>query len=356
MCLLPGLVNAHAHLELSEFKGLVPGDRGFGAWVAGLLAEKQERGEASLVRGAELGLEELLASGTTTVGDIASSPALLAAVGRIGRALRPRVRVYREVLDAWDSRRTAQALALVEESIREGERLFEGFSPHAPFTVSRELLAGLARIKRRRERPVCMHWSETEAELTWLREGSGPLAGVLGPSPKMSGLELLDEAGLLGPGTTLVHGNLPAPGEPERIAASGASLVHCPGTHAFFGRGRFPIEQYRGAGVNLALGTDSLASNDSLDLRGEARRLLRREPWLSPQEVLAMATEGGARALGLGGRVGRLEPGAFADAVSVPMASVANSAKLDDLVASLFAAEEGPAQVFLGGRPGPRLA
>lgn len=362
VCLMPGLVNAHAHLELSEFQGLIPGELGFGAWVGKLLQVKAERGAASLERGAESGLNVALRSGTTTVGDIASTPATLAAIGRLGRRHRPRVRLFRELIDAWDSGRTAAALETIRKPLDETARLFEGFSPHAPFTVSRSLLQGLARMRVRRARPVSMHWAETQAEVEWMRRGTGALAPVLGDSPKQAGLTLLDEAGLLGPDTSLVHGNLPGRGEPALIAARGASVIHCPGTHAFFERGAFPLRRYEAAGVNLALGTDSLASNDSLDLRAEARRLLRREESLAPARVLEMATEGGALALGLSGVVGRLEPGCFADALAIPMCASKGVPTSESLATQLFfgtAAETAGGgaghQVLMGGRLAVRL-
>ena len=238
---------------------------------------------------------------------------MLAALGRGGA--RPRLRVYREVLDAWDPGRTEAALERLREPLVEGERLLEGYSPHAPFTTSAELLAGVAARVRRRPRPLAVHWSESPEELEWLEEGRGGFAPFLGPGPGVRGLDLLEAAGLLGPDLALVHGNLPRPGEIERIASAGAAVVHCPGTHRFFDRPPFPLERYRRAGVPVALGTDSLASNQDLDLRQEARLLLEGRPELSPIEVLGMATEGGARALGLVGEVGCLESGARAAAL-----------------------------------------
>ena len=204
-----------------------------------------------------------------------------------------------------------------------------------------------------------MHWAETQAELDWMANGSGEFQAPLGTSPHRSGLDLLEAAGLLGSSTSLVHGNLPARGEIERIAAHGASLIHCPGTHAFFGRGSFPLARYQRAGVNLALGTDSLASNESLDLTLEGRRLLEREPSLSPAQVLGMATEGGARALSLEGRVGSLEPGFFADAVVQPLLGGPPPRRVESFAEALFHRQRpaaGSASLGLGVLVGGRLA
>ncbi|MEM7307750.1 MAG: amidohydrolase family protein [Planctomycetota bacterium] len=315
--LAPGLVNAHAHLELSGLGGQISGEGGFGAWVGALLAARAARSPRRLAADAERGARRLLETGTTTIGDIDTTGGGLRAAysARTARAAGPRRVVFRELLDAWDPARTGPALAGVARGIRGGALLREGLSPHAPFTTSRALLAGAARVAARRRLPVTVHWSESEAEMQWLAAGEGPLAAVLAPSPRTSGLDLLDEAGLLGPRTALVHGNHPGRGEPARLAAAGCALVHCPGTHAFFGRAAFPLRRYLRAGVRVALGTDSLASNADLDLRRELLLVRRAYPWLAPEAALAMATTSAAAALGLGDEVGALRPGLRADAV-----------------------------------------
>ena len=351
--LVPGLVNAHAHLELGPMAGVLPAAAGFPAWVGALLRTRSGLGHGDYLRGAREGLTRVLSTGTTTVGDIDSTgaaPELLAA-GGVG----PRVRVYREVLDAWDEGRTAAALERLREALRESSRLLEGYSPHAPFTVSAKLLAGVANRRRRRTRPVAVHWSETEEELDWMERGTGGFAAVLGPSPRRRGLDLLEEAGLLGPDTSLIHGNLPRAGEPDRIAAAGASVVHCPGTHRFFDRAACPFDEYRRAGVNLALGTDSLASNEDLDLLREGRLLLESGASLGPAEVLAMATTGGAQALGLSGAVGCLQPGSRADALLLPGPL---ARPVDELAERLFFEPPPPEarMVLISGRRVPPVS
>src|SRR6185295_3575235 len=157
------------------------------------------------------------------------------------------------------------------------------------------------------------HWAETPEEELWLERGAGPLAGLLRASPHARGLALLEAARLIGPRTLLVHGNEARAEERARIARAGAALVHCPGTHAFFDRPRFALGAWRRAGVTLALGTDSLASNRVLDMRAELAQLLRAQPGLHPRQAWLIGTRGGARALGLAGRAGELVPGAHAD-------------------------------------------
>lgn len=306
--LAPGLVDAHAHLELGVLVGRLP--RGpFRAWLDALIAARRDVDAAALEGAARRGADRLLATGTTTVGDIDSTGA--AALGLAEHPLR--VRLFREVLDGGDPTRAAHALKRVRRAMPRRERLLEGLSPHAPFSVSDALFDAVAGLAHRRGVPVTVHWSETEEERQWTRHASGPLIDLVASPTGASGLARIAAAGLLGPGTSLVHGNLPEPGEVERIAASGATLVHCPGSHAFFGRDAFPLGAYRSAGVPLALGTDSLASNEDLDMRREMALLRRTAPDLEPEAVWSMATREAARAVGLAGEVGELTAGARAD-------------------------------------------
>jgi cytosine/adenosine deaminase-related metal-dependent hydrolase len=325
--LAPGLVNAHAHLELGALAGRVSARGGFVAWVGALLAARARLTPAALARGVREGARALLASGTTALGDIDSSGTST----RLARTLGLRVVVYREVLDAWDPTRLAAAVALAGAHRPLGALVRAGLSPHAPYTTSSALLAAVRRAALRRALPLAAHWAETREEQEWLARGAGPLARLLPDSPRRSGLALLDAAGLVGPRTALVHANHPRPGELELVARRGASVVHCPGTHAFFARAPFPLARLRAAGVELALGTDSLASNVELDLRAEMAALRARFPRLAPAEVFAMATTGGARALGLAG--GKLAPGAPADVVGWRLAARSRREALDELTA-----------------------
>ena len=311
--LLPGLVCAHAHLELSGIHAeRLPWRAGdsFAEWIRALLAQRGPRGLRALQRDAVAGARLLAAGGTTCIGDIDSSGAGALALASAG----PRGVCYRELLDAADPARTAPALTSLRRALPRRSRRLEGISAHAPYTCSPALLAGVARLRERRAMPLAVHWAETEEERPYLLQNEGPLAGMLPEGPGRAGLALLAQAGLLGPRTALIHANHPARGEVAVVAASGSSVVHCPGTHEFFGREPFPLARWRRAGVPVALGTDSRASNTALDMCREMRLARAAWPGLAPSEVFAMATSAGARALGLAGLVGALTPGAWADA------------------------------------------
>jgi aminodeoxyfutalosine deaminase len=304
----PSYVDAHAHLELTGV-GFLPREGPFAAWIAALIQARSSKTAGDLVRDARAGAERLLASGTTVVGDIDSSRAIETAA----RGLPLRVRRFFEVLDAGDRARARGAIERWRAHSVRRANFFEGVSPHAPYTVSAELWTALgARLGSTRAR-VAIHLAETPDEVEWLEHGTGSLSALLKHSPRQSGLASIEAAGLLGPRTALVHGNCLARGERARIAGSGSVLVHCPGTHAFFGRERFDAEGWLAAGVPIALGTDSRASNDDLDMAREMALFRAAHPSISPEVVFAGATRTAARALGFEGRAGELTAGAWAD-------------------------------------------
>lgn len=317
--LTAGLVNAHAHLELSGLRGRVPAGRDFSAWIRAVIAQRSTLSPAEWETSWAAGAARALATGTTAVGDIDSSGAWRASMSRArGSAPRstPRVRIHRELLDAFDARRTSLAL---EQLARAWPRARADFAPalsaHAPHTVSDILLDALARRARRSRWPVGVHWSETREELEWLEHARGPFEALLSHSPRQRGLARLDEHGLVGPLTALYHANHARADELELVRARGATLVHCPGTHAFFGREPVDLRGWLARGLRVALGTDSPASNDDVDLRREMQLARRAHPALDPADVWEMATRAGARALGWEGSLGAIQRGARADFV-----------------------------------------
>ncbi|MCP3918753.1 MAG: amidohydrolase family protein [bacterium] len=342
--LAPGLVNAHSHLELHALQGRVPASGGFGAWVGRVIEARRSLGGDERERGVRAGAGRMLATGTTAVGDIdAGSPSAGASVLRASGL---RVVRYREALDAHDPGRTQGALDAVRRDAFEASELFcDGLSAHAPFTVSPALFRSLAQLADEHALAVTVHWAETRAEVDWLRDGTGPLADRLGPSPGVSGLDAIERAGLLGLRTSLVHGNYPEPDDPARIARSGASVVHCPGSHAFFARERFPLERYVAAGVRLALGTDSAASNADVDMRREMVLLRAAHPELSAAAVWRAATRGAALALGMDD-CGRLAPGQCADFVQFDL----DSSDLEKVLHALTTDRIPVLRVWVDGR------
>ncbi len=320
--LLPPLVNAHSHLELTDYpqwrEGLPPDlpGQGFVDWILELIRVKHDLEPEQLRQSVRSGLDQLVRSGTGAVCDILSVAALDA-----------------EYLDAplhgWlcyeliglDEGMGA-VLPMLATDWLDGARpatLGRGLSPHAPYTVGPQTLGKVLDLARSRRCLTTMHAAESPEESAFLMESSGDIATRLYPAVgwhkpvppyATDAAGYLDRYGALVPGTLLVHGVQFDAAAIRRLARAEVSVVLCPRSNARLGVGRAPVESYLCQGVNLALGTDSLASNDSLSLWEEmafAREVY--GPALDPVRLLAMATVGGARALQLAGELGALEEG-----------------------------------------------
>ncbi|QDV08352.1 Aminodeoxyfutalosine deaminase [Planctomycetes bacterium Poly30] len=321
--LAPGLVNAHAHLDLGALRGKVPSTGSFTDWVGRVVSARAELSALAIAEGVVASAREAVRTGTTSVIDIDSTGATAAALGscsvsRESRARLPRVTILAEVLDGSPAGRSARTEAALERA-RAAIEAGQGLSPHGSHTVGDDLMAELGAMRQRaaaagRRLPVAVHWAETRAETDWLLRGEGPFATWLGPSPFLSGTERLQRAGLL-EHSLVIHGNDPQAGEAARLAAMDCTLVHCPGSHRFFGREPFPLGTYRAHGVRIALGTDSWASNEQLDMRRELR-LARESLGLDAPEVWRMATENGAYCFDDISVTGRIEENGAADIVA----------------------------------------
>lgn len=351
MIVLPGLVNAHTHLEYATYAGFGDG-LPFGPWLADHVARRPRLVPGDVEAAAALGAHLALSAGATTVGDATYSGATVAAVAAEGL----RAVVHLEAFGGPDADPAAVVAAL-------GERLDAvaadlpacvtlAISPHSPYSVAPAVMAALVAEAVQRGCRLMIHAAESTAELEAVTDGTGPIADALSALTRIEGsgrhpIGLLDHAGALSPATTIVHGVLVGPEEIEVIARTGAALVHCPRSNALLGCGVAPVRAYLDAGVPVALGTDSPASALDFDLWAEMRAALLvaraaagRPDVLTAADVLVMATSGGARALGLGTAVGCLAPGYRADLLAL------------DLSTTAFDPVEDPVRaVVLGGRP-----
>jgi len=308
---VPGLVNAHVHLQLPA---LVGAPRAFVPWLQAVIEARraQERAGTTAAR-AQRSLHELLRSGCTAVGEVDSlgtSPPLLRRLDVAGRC-------YQEVL-GFDVG-AAAARALVAARFRDGSvSCPAGLSPHAPYSCSSALL----RAARRACSHLTVHVAEDRAEISLLREGGGPLRRLLErlgrwPAgrmpPRCSPVEWLQRNGALGPRTLLVHLQEATSADLDLVRAHGAPIVVCPATIAFFGRRPPDVTRWLRAGLIVALGTDSAASSRrGLSMAATMADARRMWPDLTPDDVLAMATRLGAVALGRPS-LGRIAAGARAD-------------------------------------------
>jgi cytosine/adenosine deaminase-related metal-dependent hydrolase len=310
--LLPGLVNAHCHLELSHLAGRVSGERGFVPWVEALVAERGQHSEAEIRAAAERAIRGLEAGGTVAVGDVSNT---LVPVDLL-RASRLAAVVFFELL-AWDPARADAVLVDAEGRVSaiEGpeEDVVVKLAAHAPHSVSPELFAGLVE----RGGPAALHLAESPAEKRFLADGGGDWPGFLArrglghvrfEPPRRSPVAYAEELGILGPHLLAAHVVQVDRDDCARLARSGTQVVLCPRSNAALGVGPAPVPDLLAAGVPLSLGSDSLASAPTLDVLDDAIALHRAFPALDPEGILEMATAGGAAALGLSD-LGRIAPG-----------------------------------------------
>ncbi|NYI05820.1 amidohydrolase family protein [Allostreptomyces psammosilenae] len=335
--LMPGLVNAHAHLQYSDFAELAAGDLAFPEWIRRLSAMRARFDATAWQESTRRGIHALLRTGTTAAADVVTDPEVLVTTARSGLAGVS----YLEVVSAgpanWAVKREALLGALA--SAPAGRRL--GLSPHTPYTVGTDAFRECVAIARGRGLRLHPHLAETPEEAEYVLSGSGALAGLV-PMLELEasggcGLTppaYLDGIGALGPDVHVAHGTHCAAEDRKLLAARGTAVAVCVRSNALLGAGEPPLADYLAEGVPLAVGTDSLASTPSLDLWEEAlaaRDLARRQGYASPdleRRLVEAMTRGGAAAMGLGdgdvteGAIGVLRPGARADLavfdVSVP--------------------------------------
>jgi 5-methylthioadenosine/S-adenosylhomocysteine deaminase len=323
--LLPGLVNAHTHLELTGLRGFLEG-LDFRDWLRVLTAVRRDvLTDDDLLDASRLGVAEALRAGVTTLADCTASGAPVRALTEAG----VRGRVYLETFGP-DPRQQGDALRALADGVTRlraaaGPLVEVGVSPHAPYTVSEALYRAVAEFARGESLPLATHVAESAAEVAFVRDGDGPFAERLrardiavhgtGASP----IALLERAGVLGARTLLIHAIHADGADLARIAESGAGVVHCPISNAKLGQGIAPVRAMRAAGIAVGLGSDSVASNDAMDLVQEGRQAVLLQSLaagapdaLSAHDVLDMATRDSARALGLPD-LGGLAPGAPAD-------------------------------------------
>ncbi len=314
--ILPGLVNAHTHLDLTGMRGLAPPTPDFTGWLRQVIGHRRSRSPQQVRADVRAGFGESLCCGTTLLGDITGDGGswdVLA--GGPGRAV-----VFRELLglpeerasrawadlDAWLARHPATPTCR------------PGVSPHAPYSVRASLFLAASASPV----PAAVHLAETDAEQELLVLRRGPFVPFLKDLGAWAPEGLAQDLGHvlrlfngLSP-ALFIHANYLPPDTP--IPRNG-SIVYCPRTHAAFGHPPHPFRDFMARGVRVALGTDSLASNPDLSLLEEARFLHRRYPDVPGNVVLRMATLSGAETLGWADETGSLTPGKSADLVVLPL-------------------------------------
>jgi 5-methylthioadenosine/S-adenosylhomocysteine deaminase len=333
--IIPGLVNAHSHLELTAMRGFLDKEEhDFFAWLRKLTLARIERMTAAdLNVSAAWGACEAARAGVTCVAD--ASDSALQSMNAL-RDVGLRCIVFQESFGP-DPRLARENFQKLRDKIaalrgRETALVKCGVSPHAPYTVCAPQLEMISRLALDEKLPLMMHAAETEMEVALVRDGTGPFAeglrkrGIDWRAPHLSPIQYLNDHGVLETNALLAHCIHVDEADLDTIQKTGTRVAHCPKSNAKLGHGVAPFAKMIEKGIALGLGSDSVASNNTCDLLEEARFALllarsitNENHKLGSDEALRVATSGGARALGLQDEIGELKVGLQADFAAVSL-------------------------------------
>jgi cytosine/adenosine deaminase-related metal-dependent hydrolase len=342
VAVLPGLVNAHTHLDLTGLAGAVPFTGDFTAWLRAVIRHRLLRTSDEIESDIRAGLQQSIRHGVTLLGDVSAGGQSWDTLA----AAPIQAVVFHELLGLTQDR-AEQALQRARAWLQTHPATATcrpGLSPHAPYSVRAELFSQAAELRHQSGTgqgdlavPLAVHLAETQYERELLARRCGPFVGFLrelgvwDPAGLASGVaEVLARCGLA-PRRLFIHGNYLTPEDP---IPDDSTVVYCPRTWAFFRHQPHPLRDLLARGVRIALGTDSLASNPDLDLLAEARFLHALHPDLPPAAILRLATLSGAEALGFASVTGSLEPGKWADLVVVPLSGEVRNDPCQDVLKS----------------------
>jgi aminodeoxyfutalosine deaminase len=329
--LLPGLINAHCHLDYTDMAGELPPPKTFTDWIPLITAAKSNWSYSEFAHSWLHGAHMLLRTGTTTVADIEATPDLLP---ETWDATALRVFSFLEMTGIRAKRDPNEILreAVAKIDSLNHARCFASLSPHAPYSTLPELLRLSAALARKKKWRLCAHLAESSEEFEMFTRARGKMFAWLKRNDRNnadcglgSPVKHFARNKMLGENLIAVHVNLLAHGDARLLGRYGVHVVHCPRSHAYFRHPPFRRERLAKAGVNICLGTDSLATTrkirkqkPELNMFDEMRQLADSDKTVSPAEIFRMVTINGARALGLAGEAGELSKNASADLIAVP--------------------------------------
>jgi aminodeoxyfutalosine deaminase len=352
--LLPGLINAHCHLDYTCLRGKISPQKTFADWVRAINAEKAKLAPKDYLASINEGFAEAKRFGTTAIANLTAFPEL---VSKIHAPIR--TCWFAELIDVRAPESASELVDSAFKSLRSSSECADmsahstgrtrrgelskrrhvaelqspgcGLAPHALFTASRGLFRRCEEIAERENILLTTHLAESREEMEMFRDASGPLYEFLksiGRSMDDCGdktpLELfLGASGRRALSYWIVaHLNELTRSDFDFLEKSNArfQIVHCPRSHKYFGHGTFAFERLRSFGFNICLGTDSLASNETLSSFADMRAFQKKFPSVSAEEILQMATINPARALRQENALGQIRPGFGGDLVAVPCA------------------------------------
>jgi len=325
--LLPGLINAHCHLDYTCLRGKIPRQKSFTDWISAINTEKSKLSPQDYIASISEGFAEAKQFGTTTIANLTAFPEL------IRQLPGPPIRTwwFAELIDVRSPKRTNEFVDSAIESLKFAQNY--GLAPHALFTASKNLYQRCEQAGK--DVLLTTHLAESREEMEMFRDGSGPLYEFMenigrdmGDCGHETALErffkVRDSSNALHSARNddwlVAHLNELTESDFELLekAKTKFHVVHSPRSHDYFGHSPFQSERLRRLGFNICLGTDSLASNESLSLFAEMRPFQRREPEISPEKIFEMVTVNPASALRQQNTLGRIRPEFRADLIAIP--------------------------------------
>jgi cytosine/adenosine deaminase-related metal-dependent hydrolase len=324
--LLPGLINAHCHLDYTCLRGKIPPQKTFTDWIHAINAAKASLSAENYVASIDEGFAEARRFGTTTIANLTAFPEI---IGRIQSPIR--TWWFAELIDVRHPQRANEIIELALQSLKSAENW--GFAPHALFTASANLYRRCGEIARRENVLLTTHLAESREEMSMFRDAAGrlyefmkaigrPMDDCGHETPLETFVGRLGEASL--PDNWIVaHLNELAESDFDLLERSMRRfhVVHCPRSHRHFGHSPFQFERLRTLGFNICLGTDSLASNDDLSLFAEMRAFQKEFPAIPAEEIFEMVTVNPARALRQESQLGKICANHLADLIGIPASS-----------------------------------
>jgi aminodeoxyfutalosine deaminase len=357
--LLPGLINAHCHLDYTGLGGKIPPPFSFADWIRAINVEKAKLTEADYLRSINEGFQEARRFGTTSIVNLEAFPQLIAG------AHETPLRTWwcAELIDVTDAERAEEIVSAALRSMGvQNEAGGFGLAPHALFTASSELYQRCQWIAATDDLLLTTHLAESREEMEMFRDAAGPLFRFVQPfgrgesdcgnqTPVQNFLGIIRDGK---PGLADCVGCVAA-SNPKAFEAQNDknediarwivahlnevtehdfellaqlpekfSVAHCPRSHAYFRHSPFAFERLHQLGFNICLATDSLATNTNLSLFAEMRQFRREHDDIPPEELLRMVTMNPAKALGRATGLGRIAPGYLADMIALPLSGSAD--------------------------------
>ena len=331
--ILPGFVNAHSHLELTGFRGKIKKGLPFTDWARKVVSIRKDITENEIALAIKDGLDELISSGVTTVGDFSQTGITAKILNERGlrgtvflefSGFNPeqkdeKLRQLKELLNyEIDSKLITHHSSLITVNF--------GIAPHAPYSVSPELLKESHNFAQEKRLPLAIHISEMLEEIEFIKNGSGAMKDLLidfgvwndkWMPPQTTPVQYLQNMGIL-KGAIGIHLNIVTEDDIRILKENDVSVVYCPGSNKWFGRNwKYPLREFLNNDINVVIGTDSLLSNEKLNMFYEMRVLKENFPDLENDIILKMATVNGAKAIGFEGEAGEIAVGRKADIIGI---------------------------------------